>query len=337
MERETLGYSASPGGPIVGRVDILGASTSRRELPSGSSANVEPQNENSVAPSSDGWRGSLLGHVLVAACACALTVAIAGSGAYLAYQFYRRQALNTQVRNVVSSLQNRTPEELAEQAARVKAKPKLARLVLPEVLASLRDSRSEQQQYSAIQILRAFLNHESVERALFELRQDGRETVAAAAVEALGELSPPAHAADVLGRCLGNVEKKTIVDAAVDEACAGLFRLGEVGREEMEKRLPSLSVERRVWLVGYVQTRGGMHHRSWLQMLLLDGDERVRGAAAKALDAMSTTAFNPFVAPVGGGSGPRIAIRGLERHVMSHQTVTVVGSFLAQSGHDAAG
>ena len=298
---------------------------------------MEPQNENGTVPSSDGWRGSFLGHVLVAACACALTVAIAGSGAYLAYQFYRRHALNTQVRSVVTSLQNRTPAELAEQAARVKAKPKLARLVLPEVLASLRDSRSEQQQYSAIQILRAFLNHESVERALFELRQDGRETVAAAAVEALGELSPPAHAAEVLGRCLADVEKKTIVDAAIDEACAGLVRLGEVGREEMENRLLSLSVERRVWLVGYVQKKGGGRRRPWLQMLLLDEEERVRGAAAKALDALGAAALNPAVVPVGGGGSPRIAIRGLEQYSMSQRNATAMESFSTQSGYDAAG
>ncbi len=303
--QETLGYSTGPSGPIDESGGLRQRADAMRDIHPGSSSTVEPQNENRQYPTVGGWRSSLLGHVLVAACACALTVAIAGSGAYLAFQIYRRHTLSTQVRDVVASLQNRTPGELAEQAARVKAKPKLARLVLPEVLASLKDSRSEQQQYSAIQILRAFLNHARVERALFRLRQDGRETVAAAAVEALSELSPPEHAAEVLGRCLGDTENSTFVGAAVDEACAGLLRLGDIGREEMENRLSVLSVERRVWLVGYVQEKGGMQRRAWLQMLLLDADQRVRGAAAEALVAPGSTGRSPSVTPVANRRAPQ--------------------------------
>jgi hypothetical protein len=187
----------------------------------------------------------------------------------------------------VTSLQNRTPEELAERAAEVKSHPKVARLVLPEVLKSLRDSKSEQQLCSAIRVLRVFLDQRQVEKALFRLRYDGRENVAAAAVEALGHLRPAEHAADVLGRCLGDMETVPVMDAVIDEVCAGLFRLGEAGRSQMEQRLPLLSVERRVWLVGYVMEWGRNGGRPWLEMLLLDDDIHVRSAAEEALRSMS--------------------------------------------------
>jgi hypothetical protein len=228
-------------------------------------------------------RGSLGGHVLVASCACLLTVAIVGSAVFLAFRVYDRYRWGTQVQNAVASLQHRTAEELAELAAQVKASPKLTRLVLPEVLRTLRDSKSEQQQCSAIRILRAFVEDKRVEKALFRLRRDGRENVAAAAVEALAGLRPPEQAASLLGRCLDPAEKGLVVDSVIDEACAGLFGLGEVGRLEIEKRLSSLSADRRVWLVGYVSRQEDLHRRPWLEMLRRDGEGRVRRAAGQAL------------------------------------------------------
>jgi hypothetical protein len=228
-------------------------------------------------------RGSLGGHVLVASCACLLTVAIVGSAVFLAFRVYDRYRWGTQVQNAVASLQHRTAEELAELAAQVKASPKLTRLVLPEVLRTLRDSKSEQQQCSAIRILRAFVEDKSVERALFRLRRDDRESVAAAAVEALAGMLPPERAASALGRCLDPLEADQVVDSVIDEACAGLFSLGKVGRLEIEGRLPLLSADRRVWLVGYVSRQGGSHCRAWLEMLRRDGENRVREAAGQAL------------------------------------------------------
>ncbi len=168
-------------------------------------------------------------------------------------------------------------------AAQVKASPKLTRLVLPEVLRTLRDSKSEQQQCSAIRILRAFVEDKSVERALFRLRRDGRESVAAAAVEALAGMQPPERAAAALGRCLVPLEADPVVDSVIDEACAGLFSLGKVGRLEIEERLGLLSADRRVWLVGFVSRQGGSHCRAWLEMLRRDGEDRVREAAGRAL------------------------------------------------------
>ncbi|MBN2561454.1 MAG: hypothetical protein JXQ75_11050 [Phycisphaerae bacterium] len=232
--------------------------------------------------------GSLWGHVLVAACACVLTVAIIGSAAFLTYRVYSRYRMQAQVRSVVASLQNRTPDELAEKAAQIRAHPKVARLVLPEVLKSLRHSRSEKQQCSVIQILKVFLDDRHVEQALFHLRRDSREDIAAAAVEALGNLEPAERAADVVGRCLDDVKTHAVVDAAVDEACAALVKLGEAGRREMEKRLAVLSVDRRVWLVGYVCEAGGTERDEWLKMLRSDGDERVRTAAAAALRSVAS-------------------------------------------------
>lgn len=231
-------------------------------------------------------QGGVAGHVLVAACACVLTVAIVGSAAFLTYNIYSRLTLRSQVRSIVASLQNRTPDELAQKAAQVKDRPKVARVVLPEVLKSLRDSTSEQQQYSAIQILQVFVDHKRVEQALFQLRRDGRERVAAAAVRALTGLQPPQRAAAVLGRCLDDVKSHGVVAAVVDEACAGLYRLGPSGREEMQGRLSSLSVDRRIWLAGYVGSEGGPQRRAWLEMLRSDGDEKVRAAAERRLQAM---------------------------------------------------
>ena len=227
------------------------------------------------------------GHVLVGVGACALTVAIVGSAAFLAYRVYYRQQLRAQVREVVESLQNRTPAELAEKAAQVKAHPKLAQLVLPEVLRSVRDSKSEQQQCSAIEILKTFLDHRQVEKALFRLRRDSRERVAGTAVAALAGLAPPEHAAEVLGACLDDVPQHAVGDAVVDEACGGLFRLGEAGREQMRQRLGLLSVDRRIWLVGYVRQAGGGDRRAWLEMLRGDADERVRATAEQALQSLA--------------------------------------------------
>lgn len=239
---------------------------------------------NAVHPDTptSGPRDGFWGHLLVAVCACVLTVAIAGSAVFLVYRLYVQREMRSHVRTVVESLQNRTPEELAQRIEDVKARPKLASLVLPEVLKSLKDSKSEQQQCSAIEVLRVFVNHQQVEKALFKLRRDSREGVAASAVAALGDLQPPERAAEVLGRCLDDADGGRVVDAVVDEACAGLLRLGEPGRLALQKRLAVLSVDRRLWLVGYACEAGGPHRQAWLDMLLQDTDERVRMAAQRA-------------------------------------------------------
>jgi len=228
-------------------------------------------------------RQGLLGHILVAFGACALTVAICGSTIFLIYRIYNRYQLRAQVREVLVSLPNRTPEEIETRAAQVRARPKMARLVLPEVLHTLRTSRSEDQQYATILVLRHFVDNKDVEKALFRLRRDTRATVSAAAVEALTAVQPPERAAAILGQMLDESETSPLTPAAIDEVCAGLVRLGEIGRRTMEPRLARLSVDRRLWLTKFVDDRAGGDRVPWLTLLLRDPDDRVRNAARAAL------------------------------------------------------
>lgn len=223
--------------------------------------------------------GGVWNHVLVSLCACILTVSIVGSIIFLSWRLYERRQLKRRVEIFVSSLENRTPAELADRATKLRERPKVARHVLPEIAKSIAWSPSEQQQRAAVEIARAFLDNENVEKALLKLRSDARESVAATAVEVLSGLQPPQHAADVLGRCLTDAQ----TGAAVDEACDGLLRLGDVGRLEMERHLSDLSTGRRMWLVGYVESVGGAHTDSWLKMLRRDPDDRVSTLAIEAL------------------------------------------------------
>jgi hypothetical protein len=100
-------------------------------------------------------------------------------------------------------------------------------------------------------------------------------------------VQPRERAAELLGQCLDDVADHTIDDAAVDEACAGLLALGESGRTQMGQRLGLLSVDRRLWFVGYVQHSGGGDRRAWLEMLRGDADDRVRTAAEEALQSLA--------------------------------------------------
>ena len=211
-------------------------------------------------------------------CACVLTVSIAGSAVFLAWRAYSHHQLKKDLEVIISSLENRTAAELEDRVTLLKARPKLAAYVLPEVAGSMVASRSERQQWATIQISRAFLDNPQIEKALLQLRHDARENIAAAAVEALSELEPPSRAAKVMGQCL--VEGQA---AAADEACAALYRLGSAGRAEMERRLPEISVGRRIWLVRYIVAVEGPHQHVWLRMLSADQEERVRTAADEAL------------------------------------------------------
>ena len=229
--------------------------------------------------------GALAGvwnHVLVSLCACILTVSIVGSIIFLSWRLYERRQLKKRVEIFVSSLENRTSAELADRATKLRERPRVAKHVLPEIAKSIASSRSEQQQRAAVEIAKAFLDNKNIEKALFKLRGDAREGVAAAAIEALSEIQPPEYASEMLGRCLADAQ----TGAAIDEACSGLLRLGEVGRLEMERHLSKLSIGRRIWLVGYTESMGGAHTNAWLEMLRLDSDERVRGLAVKALSRL---------------------------------------------------
>lgn len=223
------------------------------------------------------------GHLLVSASACLLTVSILGSAVVLGYKAYRRYEMKSRVRGFISSLENRTPEELADRAEELKQRPKVAQYILPELKRAIANARSEGQLCAAIEISRAFISHHSIERALFELRRDPRETVASLAVSVLAQAQPPEHAAKLLGECLDGANAGEVADAVVDEVCAGLLRLGEPGLAEMKTRIGLLGPDRRVWIAGYVNAVGGPYRRLWLDMLLADAEPRVRDAAAKAL------------------------------------------------------
>lgn len=231
-----------------------------------------------------GKPGRIWGHLLVSISACLLTVSIFGSGVFLVYKAYQRYETKSKVRAFIESLENRTPEELEDRCAQLKERPKLAEYVLPELRRTLASTTSERQLCAAIEVSRAFLDNPRIARALFELRRDGRESVSGDAVRALAGLQPPEHAGDVLGKCLEGAESGHVVEAVIDQVCAGLFSLGAPGLQRMRERLPSLSPERRVWLVGYVNTVGGPYRVSWLELLRSDPNATVRARAEAALE-----------------------------------------------------
>lgn len=239
--------------------------------------------EESERPAKPRMRGGAWGHVLVSASACLLTVSIVGSAVFLAHRIYNRYAIRGKIHGFLASLENRTPQELHERATQLKERPKLLEEMLPELSKTLRAARSEQQLCAAIQICRPFLGHRRIRDALFELRADGRECVAGAAVGELAAIEPPEQAADALGRCMDDVPAGVIGPAAVDRVCAGLFQLERVGLEAMRKHVSKLSVDRRVWLASYVNQVGGPYRRAWLEMLSADGEARVRDAAVRAM------------------------------------------------------
>jgi hypothetical protein len=215
---------------------------------------------------------------MVAVSACVLTVSIAGSIIYLSWKAYDRHRYRERVAAFVSSLEHRTDAELAANVEQLREKPKLARYILPEILKSVGQSRSERQQIAAIRVACAFLDHQRIRDALMDLRNSPRESVAAVAMEALSQVQPPQRAAELLGRATD-----VSTGAVIDEVCAGLVRLGDVGRTEMQRQLPRFSVDRRVWLVGYIVEHGGGDRSAWLQMLKTDPEARVSDAASKAL------------------------------------------------------
>ncbi len=241
------------------------------------------------------------GRVLVAVSACVLTVSIVGSAAFLWFRIQERRELRTRVQGFISSLENRTDAELADRAAQLREKPKVAEYVLPEIRRALRASRSEDQLCAVIRLCEAFVDRREIESALFELRGDRREVVAGAAVDALAKVQPAERAADLLGQCVAGAASGETVPAGVDSACAGLFRLGAAGRAEIEKRLESMTVDRRRWLVKYVNEVGGPYRESWLELLGQDADAGVREAVTRAMAMPEPTM--PASAPAGQGEG----------------------------------
>lgn len=243
--------------------------------------------------------GAVWGHLLVSICACLLTVSIVGSAFFLIWRVIDRRDLQSKVQTFVASLENRSPEELAERAADLKAHPKVAKYVLPEIARTIRSGQSEGRLRAAIEISRAFLDNEGIVKTLFDLRRDPRESIAAAAVHVLSDLKPELTACDTIGRCLADAHTA----AARDEACAALYRLGGPGLVEMKRRLGELTVGRRKWLVAYVADHPGAEQSAWLGMLSGDADPAVKSAAMEALRSMNTSASASHDGGAGSAAG----------------------------------
>jgi len=231
------------------------------------------------------------GDILVAASACILTVSIAGSAVYLGYRAYDRRVQQARVDAFVNSLEHRTAAELASDAEQLHAKPKLAKYVLPRILASIRTENDERRQIASMRIAWAFLDNQKVRRTLHDMRRSERESVAAAAVEALGHITPPAEAAHWLGQCL-DVNTGAVIDAV----CAGLVSLGDPGLSELKGKIEKLSVDRRIWLAGYVSVGTMPDRDKWLDLLAQDSDSRVRDAVSAA--RLATTIPAAPIVPV---------------------------------------
>lgn len=271
--------------------DAIYSQTAKLSAPAGGGLPAEPPEH--VA--------GFWGRVLVAVSACVLTVSIVGSAAFLWFRIQERREIRARVQGFITSLENRTDAELADRAAQLHEKPKVAEFVLPEIRHALRASRSEDQLCAVIRLCEAFVDRREIETALFELRGDRREVVAGAAVDALAKVQPAERAAELLGQCVAGSASGETVPAGVDSACAGLFRLGAAGRVEIEKRLESMTTDRRRWLVKYVNEVGGPYRESWLKLLGEDADAGVREAVARAM-AMPEPIM-PASAPAAQGAG----------------------------------
>jgi len=254
-------------------------------------ADVAQQPVGMVKPGTP--RKGIGGDILVAASACILTISIAGSAVYLGYRAYDRRVQQERVDAFVNSLEHRSAAELAADAEQLRSKPKLAKYVLPRILSSIRTENDERRQIASMRIAWAFLDNQKVRRTLHDMRTSSRESVAAAAVEALAHIMPPDEAAKALGDCLD-----VGTGAVVDAVCAGLVSLNEHGRTVMNQKLGQFSIDRRVWIAGYIASHPVDDRDKWLNLLAADPDSRVRDAVDAARKAPLPTAASQ---PAGAG------------------------------------
>lgn len=222
----------------------------------------------------------LLPHLFVGAMACLLTVSIAGSGLYFAARWREKQQERARIEAFVDGLSQRSAAELAETVRQLRVKPALAARVLPVVLLRLKAAGSGTDGLGVVRVAAAFAAEEpAVAAALFAARRSVNEAVAAEAVAAMAEIRPVDVAAERLGVCI----EDAACPAVVDVACEGLLDLGAAGRAEMKRRLGSLSVDRRHWLVGLIAARRPVEVTEWLGMLTADDARDVADRARATL------------------------------------------------------
>jgi len=236
---------------------------------------------NALRTSSQSWRG-WAGHLVAGALACALTVSIVGSVAYLGIDYYRKREERRRIADFVAALEHRSPQELAYITDELKKRRGLASRVIPTVLHSAKRDGSHQRQIAAVEVSEAFIDEPRVEDAFFALRLSRDPVVAVKAVGALARLAPPDRAARKLVACL---DAPTPV--VVDTVCCGLLQLGDAGAGALRSALPGLDEDRRVWVAGLLADRKPSAAAGLLEIMLSDSDVRVRHAAARSVGLLA--------------------------------------------------
>lgn len=226
--------------------------------------------------------GGMAGHLLAALIACALTVSIVGSIAYLGIDYYRKREERQRIADFVSALEHRSPQELAYIVDELQKRRGLASRVIPTVLRTAKRDGSHQRQVAAVEVSEAFIGEPGVEDAFFALRLSRDEIVAAKSVAAIGRLTPPERAAKRLVECL-DAPSPIVADAV----CCSLLGLGNSGAAALREQLPRFDPDRRIWLAGLVADRKPEFASHLLEVMLSDSDVRVRQAAARAVGQLA--------------------------------------------------
>lgn len=224
-------------------------------------------------------RRELWSQVIVGALACALTVSIVGSVAFLAIRSYRSRAYDARIQQFVQSLENRSAAELVHTTQELTKRPGVAKQLLPTLLATAEGRGPERRRLAAVQLCGAMVGSDDrVEKSLFALRLDRSEVVAAQAVEALASLKPPERAAEKLGECFADA-----TPSVLDVLCYQLLNLGNEGRAVLRAHQAGFDVDRRRWLAGLLAERKPEDASSLLSPFATDPDAGVRISTAYAL------------------------------------------------------
>ena len=209
----------------------------------------------------------------IAVMSCILTVAILGSGIFLYVRWQRSRDEQARITTFVNGLQNLSPEQLRTSADELSKRPRMARRVLPRVMGRARGRATPAERLAAVRFLARFAgDRPDVADALYGLRRNADEGVAAEAAAALAAITPRDAAAARLASCLDAPAQPAVVDVVIDE----LLKLDSTGRAALEARMPLLSPDRRMWVVGLVMDRRPADHRQWLELFAADPDADVR-------------------------------------------------------------
>jgi len=221
-----------------------------------------------------------MGPIFVMLASTILTITILGSAVYLGVRFYEKKRREREIQNFVQALPNRSPAELAEQARELQQRKGVQQYLLPEIRRTMLAGQTEQQRWSAVRISEAFLESKGVRKTLSRIAAFPQERLAAEATRVLSRAQPPELAAELMTNCL----KNAICPAVVDEVCAALYDLGEVGFNSITQCSDELSVGRKLWLVRYVsEQERSESQQKWLAWLSKASDDAVQQAARDSI------------------------------------------------------